>query len=254
MSGTSGPRSGVSLARFDPDTCCLKMPQVSFPGMEVPISREYSASWPHWGSLVNGECWERTTPVLRTSGRGSGYWPTLRATDGTHGGLVTSRKSREGGNLIEAVNARYWPTPQAHDAGAGNAARVGRYGTKHGGRNLNDWAAMWPTPTASDCIRGSTGWINDGKRGHQLPESAGGALNPEFVEFLMGWPRGFSGLEPLAPEAFTEWLATSRGPWPNEWDVPRIRNGVPNRTQRLKALGNGQVPQCMAMAWLVLMT
>jgi hypothetical protein len=42
-----------------------------------------------------------------------------------------------------------WPTPQAHDAGIGNAARVGRYGTLHGGRNLNDEVAMWPTPTAS---------------------------------------------------------------------------------------------------------
>jgi hypothetical protein len=30
-------------------------------------------------------------------------WPTPRTTDGSHGGRVTPRKSREGGNLIEAV-------------------------------------------------------------------------------------------------------------------------------------------------------
>lgn len=36
------------------------------------------------------------------------------------------------------------PTPMAHDAGKGNPARVGRYGTVHGGRNLNDWAARYP--------------------------------------------------------------------------------------------------------------
>jgi len=41
---------------------------------------------------------------------------------------------------------RMWPTPQAHDAALGNPARVGRYGTKHGGRNLNDEVALWPTP------------------------------------------------------------------------------------------------------------
>ena len=43
-----------------------------------------------------------------------------------------------------------WPTPQAHDAQKGNADRVGRFGTKHGGRNLNDEVLMWPTPTARD--------------------------------------------------------------------------------------------------------
>src|SRR5690606_645422 len=31
-----------------------------------------------------------------------------------------------------------WPTPQHHDAHQGQAKRVGRFGTKHGGRNLND--------------------------------------------------------------------------------------------------------------------
>lgn len=41
-----------------------------------------------------------------------------------------------------------WPTPMAHDSINGDARRVGRYGTKHGGRNLNDWAMLnWPTVT-----------------------------------------------------------------------------------------------------------
>ncbi len=36
----------------------------------------------------------------------------------------------------------------AHDSINGDARRVGRYGTKHGGRNLNDWAMLnWPTVT-----------------------------------------------------------------------------------------------------------
>jgi hypothetical protein len=40
-----------------------------------------------------------------------------------------------------------WPTPLAHDAVPGHASRLNRYGTKHGGKNLNDRVAMWPTPT-----------------------------------------------------------------------------------------------------------
>lgn len=44
-----------------------------------------------------------------------------------------------------------WPTPMAHDSTNGDAKRVGRFGTKHGDRNLNDWAMVhWPAPTTQD--------------------------------------------------------------------------------------------------------
>lgn len=38
-------------------------------------------------------------------------WPTPRATDGSHGGRVTPRKAKNGGNLIEAVSMDLYPTP-----------------------------------------------------------------------------------------------------------------------------------------------
>ncbi len=41
-------------------------------------------------------------------------------------------------------------------------------------------------------------------------------------------------------------LGQSRSP------VPRVSNGVAYRMDRLRAIGNGQVPQCMALAWRVL--
>ena len=34
--------------------------------------------------------------------------------------------------------------------------------------------------------------------------------------------------------------------------VPRVSHGVAHRMDRLRAIGNGQVPQCMALAWRVL--
>lgn len=47
----------------------------------------------------------------------------------------------------------------AHDVHPGNPARVGRFGTTHGGRNLNDEAAQWPTPRCEDgeCAGGHRG-------------------------------------------------------------------------------------------------
>ena len=40
--------------------------------------------------------------------------------------------------------------------------------------------------------------------------------------------------------------------WASEPDVGRVAHGVASRVDRLKAIGNGQVPQCAALAWRVL--
>ncbi|WP_419184933.1 DNA cytosine methyltransferase [Thiobacillus denitrificans] len=42
------------------------------------------------------------------------------------------------------------------------------------------------------------------------------------------------------------------GWWATEPDVGRVANGVAFRVDRLKAIGNGQVPQCAAKAWRIL--
>jgi DNA (cytosine-5)-methyltransferase 1 len=40
--------------------------------------------------------------------------------------------------------------------------------------------------------------------------------------------------------------------WATEPDVGRVAHGVANRVDRLKAIGNGQVPQAAALAWKIL--
>jgi DNA (cytosine-5)-methyltransferase 1 len=42
------------------------------------------------------------------------------------------------------------------------------------------------------------------------------------------------------------------GWWSTEPDVGRVADGVAARVDRLRALGNGQVPQCAAAAWRML--
>ena len=42
------------------------------------------------------------------------------------------------------------------------------------------------------------------------------------------------------------------GWWATEPDVGRVADGVAARVDRLKAIGNGQVPQCAAQAWRIL--
>ena len=49
---------------------------------------------------------------------------------------------------------------------------------------------------------------------------------------------------------FVGWRTGDR--WAREPDVGRVAHGVADGIHRLKALGNGQVPQCAALAWRVL--
>ena len=75
--------------------------------------------------------------------------------------------------------------------------------------------AFWPTPTRSDAKnRGSPSqlarqYIPLSCRVRMMPngrfDASGGRTNPEFVEWLMGWPMGWTDLGPLATARFLKW-------------------------------------------------
>jgi len=127
----------------------------------------FSETWPRWGMMRNGECLELRQPGLRTrSANESGLWPTPTVT-GNHNRKGASKNSGDG--LATAVK---WATPTCHD-------RKGNSGAKRG-RNAQ----------GSEC----------------LTEQVGGTLNPTWVEWLMGWPMGWTDLKPLAMGKFRQWL------------------------------------------------
>ena len=68
---------------------------------------------------------------------------------------------------------------------------------------LEHAARHWPTPTVNDsknCTLPPSQVKHDNIPGALLRdgEKAGGALNPTWVEWLMGWPLGWTDLKPLA--------------------------------------------------------
>ena len=95
-----------------------------------------------------------------------------------------------------------------------------------------------------------------------LNAAAGGALSPNWVEWLMGQPIGWTSLDPLPAADFAEWQTKiETGEWWRDDPslkrssgelVPRTTPGVTNRAKRLRAIGNGQVPSCAALAWVTL--
>ena len=71
-----GEKWHASFAKYDPDSCSWKTPQCSLLG----DSEEFLETWPQWGLMRDGECWEQRT--LEQTIRGTGYglsleiWPT----------------------------------------------------------------------------------------------------------------------------------------------------------------------------------
>lgn len=181
----SGDTWRGSFAKLDRDLLKWKTAQCSLLG----DSEEFLETWPRWGSMRNGASYLRPTPALRICESASGLWPTPTATLGTKGGRVTPRKGREGGTLIEAVSARRWPTPCA-SASASKGSSPAALTRKSGASRAND------------------------RIDHAVMASDGGQLNPEWVEWLMGWPIGWTELKPLAMDRFREWRQQHSTSWP----------------------------------------
>jgi hypothetical protein len=134
-------------------------------------------------------------------------WPTPTSTLGTKAGLATPKKAREGGTLVEMVAARMWPTPTMGDAKSSGSRNTP--GSKaHAGISLTDavrrdggTGRMWPTPRSNEGTGGAKPPPNrEGgpalKTAVQLPNMAGGPLNPAWVGALMGYPPEWSDAAP----------------------------------------------------------
>lgn len=77
--------------------------------------------------------------------------------------------------------------------------------------------SFWPTPTAGDC-KGANKYIQRKKNGRwilkkpsgiygaKLIDAIGGTMNPKWDEWLIGWPIGWTGLNPLEMDRFQQWL------------------------------------------------
>ena len=146
-------------------------------------------------------------------------WPTPTASmmpcEGTQrllrkkwlaGELTLEEASAIGGRDIREAQGKVprWPTPTADDAN--NVTRAsGEF------KSLTR-AVMLPTLTVNDSKNnGSPSQYrrtSNGKpRDLQLNAVVGGALNPTWVEWLMGWPLGWTDCGASATDRFLEWCS-----------------------------------------------
>lgn len=143
---------------------------------------------------------------------GQPLWPT------PHGFSPDGRSNGPSGNeLGRAVNRSLWPTPTVH----GNHNRKGVSPTSGDGLMtvVRQAEANFPTPTVAASKGSSPGSLTrkDGRSrvndrlDHRVMAEHGGSLNPTWVEWLMGWPLGWTDLNASVTVRFRQWLHSHGG-------------------------------------------
>jgi hypothetical protein len=67
-----GEKWHASFVKYDQNSCLWKTHQCSLLGDLEP----FSETWPQWGLMRGGECWEQQMSALRIRETASGLWPT----------------------------------------------------------------------------------------------------------------------------------------------------------------------------------
>lgn len=133
-----------------------------------------SVTLPKWGMTRSGALFQHPTLTRPISATAYGLWPTMTV----HGNYNRKGLSKTSGDGL-ATAVKQWRTPNASDA--------------------NKWSkqSLAERMAKGQQIRLNTQVSPDG--------SQAGQLNPEWVEWLMGWCIGWTDLKPLEMDKFQEW-------------------------------------------------
>jgi hypothetical protein len=160
--------------------------------------------------MLDGVSWRRKTPfglaALRqsiTNAKESGLSENL-GTPLASNRVRSDAFRRPTQSLAEMAVSLVAPTPTV----------CGNYNRKGASKNSGDGLATAvaksirvATPTARDWKSGKASQATHERNSRPLSEQIGGLLNPNWVEWLMGWPIGWTALEPLETDKFRQWLS-----------------------------------------------
>lgn len=185
------------------------------------------------GMTVYGVAYLLPNLERRISEIGGGALPTPSASPyGTNQSPSPGASVRP--SLQTMARNALWPTPIAADSSRGGGEATLRYNERTGRRALKTEVRKFPIPTVLDHKgSGQTGILRDrldyavergatksktypspdvgmakgrGVKSAAARSRLGGQLNPEWVEWLMGWPIGWTAFKPLAMDRFQQWL------------------------------------------------
>ena len=175
---TSGHTSPVSSKSASPYRCSWKMLEGTSGSDSVILQIRFEA----WATMLRRVCLQRRKSERRIDGKDCSSWPTAKTATGDYS-YSRGDHNKPVMNLHGAAKA--WTTPSARDHKDGADPSVA-------------------APT--NCLLGRQAPRSG--IGGQASSQSGRRLNPLFVEWLMGWPLGWTDFAPVAMESFRLWQRT----------------------------------------------
>lgn len=189
---TCGRPPCESFARYNRRSRCWRTYRGSG-RKRTSASARFSETWPRAGMTHAGIAYRLPPLAPAMSGIGYGFWPTPVVMDATLresvGKWLRRRKVWEArGDILHLrlpIAVELFPNARWLTEGR-----------------------RWPTPTASDARRSPGDMTRRASLGAAVCrfQQRGGELNPRWVEWLQGWPIGWTDLKPLATVKFLRWL------------------------------------------------
>ena len=188
-----------SLAKYDQDSCSWKTPQCLLEGE----SMLYSGTYPKWGLMRDGELFQQPVLVQTTKEKESGLWLTPSTVNiptrskesmekrldyrkkigrnGVGAGCLSEQVTwSQNGPPIGYITRETFPTPIASAGGPG--------------KNLNNPRGIHQGNPLASAVKMS---MMKNQTSETSGAPVGGSLNPVWVEWLMGFPLGWTDLKPL---------------------------------------------------------
>jgi hypothetical protein len=188
------------------------------------VPTEFSGTWPKSGSMRSGRCWARETWEPLIGGSGCSSWLTPKGSEArcenyTH--ETTVKHFREGRQIgLSQFVRSIWATPTSRDWKDGDCSQanvetnclLGRQAlTATGPASRSGSGRRWATPRAA---QGASHKATPGGESveTQAQEMTGlRRLNPNFVDWLMGWPPGWTSARTGSVAVEMElWLSRQR--------------------------------------------
>ena len=163
-----GPSSEKPFASYNRTTQSWKMSE----DISVSDSKKFSKTLPTSGTMRNGKLFQQALLVRHTNGKGSSLWPTPRASSAMGEDISKIQERLKNGKPYKS--------------------------------KLEEAVALWPTPRAAmGETRNHNVWLRPADKPQNLenriaqrdPKSIGGKVNPTWVEWLMGFPLGWTDLK-----------------------------------------------------------
>ena len=160
-------KSPASFAKWDQESLCWKTSQRCL----LEEWETFSGRWPRSGTMRNGIAYRQRPLVPRISGTGFSYWPTPTSLSPPKNGYNGAGNSCGLVAIMDKIKKGFIPTPRATDGTKGSRTAAGAAKELERGKNIDLGVLI-----------------------------GGGSLNPMWVEWLMGFPSGWTDLEDSATQ------------------------------------------------------